>query len=243
MYTQSQQPPPPTYPQQPPNMPPQYPPPQEKPYKREPFSLSQFILNNLLTWILELIAIVLLILYLLRIFVMQDYLVSGRSMESSIHDGQRLIVNTWSYAFSPPQRGDVVVLIPPEKVSENYVKRIIGLPGETVEIRGDNQIIIYNDEYLNGIRLIEPYIDEKQKTLAEIREKLKPDEFFVLGDNRLGSSDSRGNINDIDTVWHLPKQNIVGKALFIVNPNTYLISIGPVKIPRLEYIPHPEYNL
>lgn len=206
-------------------------------------TIISFIASNIVTWSLELLAVLLLLIYLLRIFVMQDYTVSGKSMQPTIEDGQRLMVNTWAYLLHGPKRGDIVVLIPPDRVDENFVKRIVALPGETLEIRGDNQVIIYNDSYPNGITLREAYIPETQQTEAFIREKMGTDEYFVLGDNRTGSSDSRGNITDIDTTWHLPKKNIVGKAIIVLEPTKNVFELGIIKIPRIHFLSTPNYNL
>ncbi|MEI6222286.1 MAG: signal peptidase I [bacterium] len=201
------------------------------------------LLGTLFTWGLQILAVCLFLVYLGRIFIIQDYTVSGSSMETTIHNGQKLMVNTWAYMSEPPQRGDIVVLIPPKKVTDNYVKRIIGLPGETVEIKGDNQVIIYNDDYPNGITLHESYIDETQKTEAHIKEKLGVDEFFVLGDNRTGSSDSRGNLTDVRSVWTLPRKNTIGKVLVIMDREQYVVNIGFFKIPKFTIVQDPEYNL
>lgn len=200
--------------------------------------------ERIITWILEFLTVIFFCLFILRVFVFQQYTVSGTSMLPNIKDGQILFVNTWSYKFSEPQRGDIVVLIPPFDVAQNYVKRVVGLPNEIVEIKGDNQVIIYNTEYPNGIVLKEDYLPETQETMGYIREQLTPNEYFVLGDNRKASRDSRGNISDIDTAWHLPKENIRGKAVFIGNEGEYFFELGNlIKLPRLEYITSPQYNL
>ncbi|HHH41422.1 MAG TPA: signal peptidase I, partial [Chloroflexi bacterium] len=107
--------------------------------------------------------------------------VRGSSMEPSLHSGQYLIVSKLSYRLGEPQRGDIVVFEPPNGTGEDYIKRIIGLPGERVEAR-DGAI------WINGYRLEEPYVASPVPYTGSWQ--LGPDEYFVLGDNRANSSDS-----------------------------------------------------
>ena len=125
-------------------------------------------------------------------------------MEPSFEDGDYLLVNEISYRFSEPERGDVVIFRYPLDRSQFFIKRIIGLPDETIEIK-DNTVVIYNKEKPNGFVLNEDYLAPEQKTLGSSVIKLDDNEYFVLGDNRLQSSDSRrwGPIN---------KSLITGKA-------------------------------
>jgi signal peptidase I len=160
-----------------------------------------------------------------RIFIAQPYIVSGSSMDNTFQNGNYLIINEISYRFNEPQRGEVIVFKTPPKgleiqgVSETkivyYIKRIIGLPGETVEIDGDT-VKIYNSEFPEGKLLDEPYVyieDSTSSPFSKIKQKitLNKDEYFVMGDNRHNSSDSR--------LWGiLPKKNIIGKTYLRLFP-------------------------
>lgn len=131
----------------------------------------------------------LLIVIPFRIFIAQPYIVNGSSMEDAFHSGEYLIVDQLSYRFKEPNRGDVVVFRFPQAPALFFIKRIIGLPNETISIdRGT--ITIKNTEHPEGFALPEPYLtrpfidDMKPVTL-------KNDEYFVMGDNRQASLDSR----------------------------------------------------
>jgi len=133
----------------------------------------------------------------------QTSVVVGISMEPSVHQGQRLIVNKVVYRFYQPERGDVIVLHPPNNQGEDHIKRIIAIPGDTVEVK-------MGEVYVNGLQLDEPYIKDSPKyTFHQI--KMPENEYFVLGDNRNNSSDSHN-------VGTLPRQNIVGKAWLSIWP-------------------------
>lgn len=139
----------------------------------------------------------------IRIYIAQPFIVSGDSMNNTFVNGQYLIVDEISYKFKNPQRGDVVIFKIPEEavaMSKNvlgskiyFIKRIIGLPGETVEVNG-NDVTIFNKENPDGLKLVENYafIDKliPQKN-TKVTVKLKDNEYFVMGDNRNNSSDSR----------------------------------------------------
>ncbi len=171
------------------------------------------------------IVISLLIVLPIRAFIAQPYVVSGASMDNTYQDGNYLIIDEISYRFQLPKRGEVIVLKAPasalelQKVSTTqtvyYIKRIIGLPGETVEINGD-EVKIFNKENPDGKVLNEPYININKNVpsqFTEIKEKitLKDNEYFVMGDNRHNSSDSR--------LWGvLPKANIIGKSYIRLFP-------------------------
>ena len=106
--------------------------------------------------------------------------IDGSSMEPSLHDGEYVIVNRVTYRLQPPQRGDVIVF--QRDGSREFIKRVIGLPGETVEVRGGHVLV-------NGMALNESYIAQPNAYTMEPR-KIGPNEYFVLGDNRNNSSDS-----------------------------------------------------
>jgi len=150
----------------------------------------------------ETIILTLVIFFLVRMGV-ENYKVEGQSMEPNLHTGQYLIVDKVSYKFRPPERGDIIVFKAPQSPDKNFVKRVIGLPGEKVEVRR-------GQVFINGRLLYEPYIDAHwgynwgPATVGA-------DEYFVLGDNRNNSSDSHS--------WGmLPKANIIGKAWFCYWP-------------------------
>ncbi len=188
---------------------------------------------RLLLFVLEVIAICLIVLFILRLLVLHPYTVIGVSMYPTLEEKDEVYVNALSYAFRDPERGDIVVLIPPHDTDKFYVKRIIGLPGDKVEIRGDGQVIIYNDRYPSGISLREEYLRENYSTNGYVVEKLRDDEYFVMGDNREHSSDSRGSMQNANAMntgdWTLPKKNIVGKVVYRLNP--------------LIFFRRPDYNL
>lgn len=106
--------------------------------------------------------------------------IDGSSMEPNLHDGEYVIVNRVMYRLQAPQRGDVVVF--QREGKREFIKRIIGLPGETVEVKGSRVLV-------NGVALTEPYIAQPNAYSMEPR-KIGPNEYFVLGDNRNNSSDS-----------------------------------------------------
>lgn len=142
--------------------------------------------------IIKLAAIALVIIVPVRYFLIQPFYVKGTSMEPNFHNYEYLIIDELSYRFEAPQRGEVVVFRYPRDPQEHFIKRIIGLPGEDVQIK-DNHVYIYNKEHPNGFVLNEAYLNPSEVTLAnnENRITLKTDEYFVLGDNRDASQDSR----------------------------------------------------
>ncbi|MGQ9546968.1 MAG: signal peptidase I [Dehalococcoidia bacterium] len=134
---------------------------------------------------------------------MQSYVVVMSSMEPNFQQGERLMVNKLSYRSSGPQRGEVIIFYPPFQSPHPYIKRVIGLPGDIVEIR-EGKVSI------NGTVLEEEYI------MAPSNEPMPPTEvpqnqYFVLGDNRNSSNDSH-------TGWTVPRDNIIGKAWFVYWP-------------------------
>jgi signal peptidase I len=132
-------------------------------------------------------------------------------MEPNFEDGEYLVIDEMSYRFREPQRFEVIVFRFPGNPKQFYIKRIIGLQSETVEIR-NGEVIIYNDENPNGFILDESvYLEKSQKTDGEMMTKLEAGEYFVLGDNRNASSDSRS--------WGALKENfIVGRTLLRAYP-------------------------
>lgn len=168
-------------------------------------SFGSFVLE-----IIKIVIICLAIIIPLRFFLIQPFFVKGESMEPNFSDRQYLIIDQISYRFTEADRGDVVVFRYPLDPSQFYIKRIVGLPGERVEV-DDGQITVFNDENKEGIVLDESYIPSTIETPGDVDYKLGDEEYFVLGDNRNASSDSR--------VWGaLSKKYIVGKAWVRVFP-------------------------
>ena len=149
--------------------------------------------------------------WLVITFVGQRTEVEGASMENTLHNGDNLIVDKLSYRFHDPERFDIIVFPFQYKENTYYIKRIIGLPGETVQIMDDGSI------YINGEKLEENYGMEviKPETIGRAAEpiELGDDEYFVMGDNRNNSSDSR-----TDMVGNIKRENIIGKAWLRIWP-------------------------
>ncbi len=160
----------------------------------------------LLREIIETVVLSLIIFFFITTFLLQNFRVLLSSMEPALHEGQFIMVNKLAYRLHPPERGDVIILKYPRNPERDFVKRIIGLPGENVEI-------IEGKVHINGQPLQEPYVRYPSNYSWGPR-KVGKDEFFVLGDNRLNSHDSRA--------WGmLPRENIVGKALLCYWPPQY----------------------
>jgi signal peptidase I len=160
-----------------------------------------------------------------RYFVAEPFIVSGSSMVPNFENREYLVINKMTYRFNEPQRGDVIVFKYPKDTSQYFIKRIVGLPGEKVQVK-NGKIHIFNSQYPNGAELIEPYLSNGDITFGkEDLVTLGSDEFYVVGDNRLASSDSR--------VWGiLPRNNIVGTAWLRVFP---LDAFGSPEFPQARF--------
>jgi signal peptidase I len=157
--------------------------------------------------------IALIIVIPVRMFIAQPFIVSGASMDNTFQSGQYLIVDQLSYHLDTPNRGDVIIFRYPKDPSKFFIKRVIGIPGDTVIIDGAN-VTIMNKAHPEGFTLDEPYIKSMRKSF-DLTEDLGPEEYFVMGDNRDESSDSR--------VWGvLPQENIVGRAFLRLFPPSTL---------------------
>ncbi len=157
-----------------------------------------------------LIALVIVIPF--RMYIAQPFYVSGASMSPTFETGQYLIIDQLHYQFNEPERGDVIVFKYPRDPSKFFIKRVIGLPGEIVEVRG-KEIVIKDKEHNERFRLNEPYIAEENFRLDYITTTLGEDEYFVMGDNRKASSDSR--------VWGPVTRDLIsGKAFLRLMPLT-----------------------
>jgi len=189
--------------------------------------LNQYYSSGFLSLTIDLIKIAigaLVIVFLVRHFLVQPFFVKGRSMEPNFMDGDYLITNEFDYRFNinPPARGDVIVFKYPRDETKYFIKRIIGLPEETINISNGN-IVIYNEESPNGFKLQENYIAKSVSTSGNISTTLGKEEYFVLGDRRFESSDSRqwGPLNE---------KYIIGKAWTRIWP-----------LDTIEIIEHPVY--
>ena len=159
------------------------------------------------------LSVAVLFCFFLIAFVAQAFRVQGTSMEPLLLDGERIVVNKFVYRFRPIERGDVVVFWYPRDPSVSFVKRVVALPGDLVEIRGGELVV-------NGLAVKEPYLpasfrDNDSHTPTEVRKGY----YFVLGDHRRSSNDSRS--------WgEVPEKYIYGRAVFRFWP---LGRMGPIR--------------
>jgi signal peptidase I len=162
-----------------------------------------------------------LLIFLVIHFAVQNYRVEGLSMQPGLYSDEYVLVNKLAYLFHAPERGDVVIFHYPLDTNRDFIKRVIGVPGDTVTTDSTNV-------WVNGVLLKEPYISEPFNSEAGTW-KLKTDQYFVLGDNRPASDDSR--------VWGVvPKNYIIGKAVIVYWPlgkwqliNTYSSVFAQIK--------------
>lgn len=158
--------------------------------------------------ILLLVVLAVVIVVPIRVFIAQPFVVEGLSMYPTFHNGDYLVIDELSYRLGQPTRGDVVVFRPPQDKSTFYIKRIIGLPGESVSVERGVVTIIGIDGTTTTLE--EPYVVAEDATYS-LTTTLGADEYFVMGDNRPKSSDSR--------IWGaLPKDNIIGRAYVRIFP-------------------------
>lgn len=179
--------------------------------KKEKFNLKEEIIS----WV-QILVIASLIAFVLNRFIIANSRVPSASMENTIMTHDRVIGSRLSYYFTDPKRGDIIIFYFPDDITEKtyYVKRIIGMPGETVDIR-DGHV------YINGsdTPLDEPYIREEMETPVELHYEVPEGCYFMLGDNRNYSADSR--------FWHntyVKREKIVAKVLF-----RYFPKIGKIE--------------
>lgn len=153
------------------------------------------MVKNFFSYVFELIKVVaisLAIIIPVRYYLIQPFYVKGASMEPNFYDKEYLIIDELSYRFHEPARGDIVVFRYPRDPDEFFIKRVIALPGEKVLIK-EGLVYIYNKEYPQGFELEEEYLPDNVKTYSINEEtvSLSQGEYFVLGDNRNSSKDSR----------------------------------------------------
>ena len=164
--------------------------------------MKSFLREFLLTLVLAIV-----IFFVLQATV-QSFVVEGSSMEPSFSEGERVLANKVVYHFHPPERGDVIIFHPPDNGPPDYIKRIIGLPGESVEIKQGTVYIYKNGE---TYPLDEHTYIKAPPNYSMERQEIPQNEYFVLGDNRNNSNDSH---ND----WTVLEQDIVGKAWLLMWP-------------------------
>jgi len=154
--------------------------------------------------ILESVIIAVILAVIIRFFIIQPFYIPSGSMEPTLTKGDRIIVNKFIYRFQEPKRGDVIVFKYPLDPKRDFIKRVIGVPGDTVEIK-DSELII------NGKPVLEPYLPQGLKFADYGPVTVPQDKFLMMGDNRNNSEDSR--------VWGLlPRENIRGKAIVLYWP-------------------------
>lgn len=145
-----------------------------------------------------------------RWFLFQPFVVTGDSMRPNFHSGNYLIIDELSYRLRDPARGEVVVLRFPNDPSQFFIKRLVGLPGERIVV-DNGQVTIFDKGGSAGRVLQENYLPASSVTYGRIDRQLSADEYFVLGDNRLSSSDSR--------IWGpLKRKDIIGRVYLRLFP-------------------------
>jgi signal peptidase I len=176
--------------------------------------------SHLAREIVEIIALTLLIFLAIH-FTIQNYQIDGPSMQNTLHTGQYVLVNKVAYLFHAPERGDIIILQEPDQPGRDLIKRVIGLPGDTIKLDGTNV-------WVNGTELNEPYITQKHNPDANVL-TVPANEYFVMGDNRPVSEDSR-------YFGFVPKDYVVGKAILVDWPlsqwqilNTYSSVYSQIK--------------
>lgn len=168
--------------------------------------------------IVEVVLVAVIAVLIIRNFLVQPFLVSGSSMEPNFSSGDYLLIDELTYQLRTPQRGEAIVFHYPGDEGQYYIKRIIGLPGETIEIKG-GQVTILNSQNPNGFVVNENYLPADFKTSGDEKVVLPADQYFVLGDNRNYSFDSRS--------WgNLTKKEIVGLVRLRLWPINKVMAIG-----------------
>ena len=189
---------------------------EEKSFYSKPRDERYYGVGGFIVEIIKIFLLAFVIIVPIRVFLFQPFFVQGASMEPNFENGDYLIVDELSYRFREPQRGEVIVFKYPGDRSQRYIKRIIGLPGETIEIK-EGEIVVSSQgkQYvLDESR----YLSSNFKTPGKILVTLGQNEYFVLGDNRFFSYDSRR--------WGLlPKEDLIGRVFLRILPFTALAKI------------------
>lgn len=198
------------------------------------YSFKSFILETAIN-----IVIILAIVGVVRLFLITPFVVNGSSMENTFYSGEYIIIDKLSYRFTTPSRGDVVIIKPPISDEKDfYIKRVIGLPGEIVKLQ-DKKVYICNDTHPDCFAIDESsYLkpENLNNTCArpsscnDTSYTIPDNAYFVLGDNRIASSDSR-RFEERGGTFYVPFANFEGRALFAVWPLT-----------KLGFISHEDYE-
>jgi len=166
--------------------------------------MKTFLREILLTLIMAIV------IFLLLQATVQSFVIVGSSMQPNFQEGERLLINKVVYKFGQPERGGVIIFHPRSNQQADYIKRVIGLPGESVEIK--DGVVYIHEEDGNVFPLAEPYITEPARKDFK-GDKIPENEYFVLGDNRNNSNDSRSA-----SVGTVPREDIIGKAWLLIWP-------------------------
>ncbi len=184
-------------------------------FKKTLFAIFDFLKTTIIVVFLALI---------IRVFIIQPFIVEGQSMLPTFNNNDYLITEKISYSLRSPNRGEIIIFHPPDNPNVNYIKRIIGLPGDKIEIKDGNI-------YINSTKINESYLasDSQTNTVSQdINITLKDNEYFVLGDNRNHSRDSR-------EIGPVPRSNIVSKIWVRLLPLDNASAFAAVKYEGLDY--------
>jgi signal peptidase I len=189
------------------------------------------------------IVVIVAIVAVIRTFLVSPFQVEGSSMASTLENNEYIIINKLSYYIGDPGRGDIIVFRPPSDPKKHYVKRVIGLPGDEVVLRG-GAVYLQKAGETEEVKLDEGYLDERNqgKTFrhppgsgdtSEVRYKVPEGYYFVMGDNRQGSLDSRSFMGaNASPTPFVPEKSISGRVWFVALPIT-----------KIHAFEAPEYNL